>query len=241
MFDISVTRWQNGMTNARDTETLSDLPLPNRMRLSELSDDFHQFNELVWSGLGFLPQPADKGIIQGTGFLKNLQPTFRMNKGFRMWADFLFGINALTGHLRVGLVDGPATISNTVTDGIYMRTAGTANIDVVLSVNSQLLVQTGAARLVDPAGYEHPITFQLYWDGGLYASAPNGRIVWEISGPGIVTPARGSFGGSSAYPFPDGFPRSTMLTPGIGSTAAMQIDMLAVYKDRFNILMNPTF
>lgn len=255
MFENTVTRNQWGSNNTRDTETFSDQPVEDRTKVHEYNNDFDEWNTANYtisnSGAGttFTAIAGDGGIIQavtnaaGNSFysVQNVRADYTLALGLRLWMDWLISTDNALSNLLAGLINitaAPFTAAN-ITDGIYLLSAGTTALSVVVAVGGVKTTVANAAVL-NP-GLGNYVTFKIYWDGGIYQAAPNGRIVWELSGPGVVTPARGEIAA------PVNFPGATALSPTWGiqnSTAVartMNVDLYSVIKDRVNFLATPVF
>ncbi len=255
MFDHSVSRFQFGVTNARDTETFSDLSVEDDSKLHYYLDDFDYYtgpvavgttNGLTLSGVGATAAmaAADGGAINligaTTGFTASLQRSagsFQITKGFRTWFQARVTLDALADQLIAGLCDVTATPFTAITDGIWLSSAVTTGI---LSVNVAVggvvtTVNTGVAAVPGSV-----LTFKAYWDGGIYGGSPNGRVVWEVSGPGASVNVRGEIAAPANYP------GVTLLAPVVGilgtaGTPTLTVDLLMAVKDRVNLLVTPTF
>lgn len=265
MYDLQVTRNQFGANNTRDTETFSDQPVEDRTKVHEYNNDFDEFNTANYTvtALGvaattFGAVIGDGGIIQAVssananaGYsLQNVRADYLMALGFRCFGDFVVSTDSALSNLLVGLINttaAPFTPAN-ITDGIYMQTLGTTAINVIAVAGGNAKVTVANAAVLNP-GLGNYVTFKFYWDGGIYAAAPAGRILYELSGPGVVAPARGSFSNvaNSANPLPVGWPSAAFLNPTIAFTAStaaartMNADLFSVIKERVNVLVTPPF
>lgn len=263
MYDYSVTRNQYGANNTRDTETFSDQPVEDRTKVHEYNNDFDEFNTTNYTvtaigtaGTTFQAIAGDGGIVQAVGgaainsgySLQNTRADYVMALGLRCFADFIFSVDSALANILVGLLNttaAPFTPAN-ITDGIYVQSLGTTALNVIAVAGGNAKITQAAVAVLNP-GLGNYVTFKAYWDGGIYAAAPAGRIVWELSGPGVVAPVRGSFGGASASVLPVGWPSATALNPTMGftsSTAAARtqnLDLFSVIKERVNVLVTPTF
>lgn len=258
MFDNSVTRNPFGLTNARDSETFSDLPVLDLSKIHHYLDDFDYYNGPVTatttngytlSGVGATVTFAslDDGAINlnalTTGFIASLQratSTFSTQIGFRTWFQALMSLSTLASAAQViaGLTNLTATPFTAITDGVWFSSdaAGAGALSINVAVGSVVTTKTLGVNIV--AG--QPAVYKWYWDGGVYASAPLGRVVWEVSGPGVSANARGS------VPAPVNFPGATLMAPQVGlkataGTPALTLDLLMAVKDRNNLLATPAF
>ena len=263
MYDLQVTRNQFGANNTRDTETFSDQPVEDRTKVHEYNNDFDEFNTANYTvtALGvaattFGAIAGDGGIIQSissananAGYsMQNVRADYSMQLGFRCFATWLVSTDSALSNLLVGLFNttaAPFTPAN-ITDGIYMQTLGTTAINIIAVAAGGTKITQSAVATLNP-GLANYVNFKFYWDGGIYAAAPAGRIIWELSGAGVVAPVRGSFGGSSAFALPAGFPSAVNLNPTIAFTAStgvartMNADLFSIIKERTNILVTPPF
>lgn len=255
MFDFAVSRNQNGANNTRDTETFSDQYVEDRTKVHEYNNDFDEWNTANYtissSGAGttFTSIAGDGGIIQavtaaaGGNFYsaQNVRADYLMQIGYRLFHEFLISVDNALANIIAGLLNITATpfTGASQTDGIYLLSAGTTALSVNVAVGG-VITSVANAAVLNP-GLGNYINFKAYWDGGIYAAAPKGRVVWELSGTGVVTPARGEIAA------PVNYPGATLLSPTWGvqaSTAAartMNIDLFSVIKDRVNVLATPTF
>lgn len=254
MFDNQVSRNQNGANNTRDTETFSDQYVEDRTKVHEYNNDFDEWNTANYTisnlnaGTTFTAVAGDGGIIQAitsatiNSFYsaQNVRADYLMQLGYRCFFEFLLSVDSALANLIAGLLNITATpfTGGSQTDGIYLTNVGTA-LSVTVAVGGvKTTVATGAVLNPGLANY---LSFKAYWDGGIYAAAPAGRIIWELAGAGVVAPVRGEIAA------PAGFPSATNLTPTWGvqdSTAVartMNIDLFSVIKDRVNVLATPTF
>lgn len=250
MYDIRVTRFGGGVVNSTDNGIFSDLPIPERItKLHEYSQDFDQFVAGDWvitlNGGTAALAAGDGGLLLLTTVVSNfveVQKTpadFLLAKNFRSWFQCRAAVDNILGAVVAGLINvnaAPFTPANN-TDGIYFLTDGTGALSGVVAVGgvrtSTLLgnLLVGGAQAV----------LSWYYDGGVYAAAPNGRIVFEARGPGVSAPAR------VMVPAPATFPGAVNLAPVVGvnaTTAAIRtltVDLLDAIKERDNINATPTF
>lgn len=265
MFDYSVTRNQYGQTNSRDTETFSDLPVQDESKLHIYIDDLDYYsgpvtaattNGYTLSGTGATAAIAavDNGVINiigaTTGFIATLQRSqgnFKIAAGLRTWFECLASLSTLasSAQLILGLTNVTATPFTAITDGVWFSSDASGN--GVLSINVAVGSVVTTVALVSPTGAGVNVvagatsfgTYKWYWDGGNYA-APNGRIVWEVSGAGVSANSRGEVAA------PANFPGTTLLAPQIGvkataGTPTLALDLVQVIKDRTNINSTPVF
>ena len=256
MLDNQVTRFFPGVNNESDQGLFSDLYLPNRLKVHEFSVDFDppSFDTTDWT------QQLNAGtiaLISGDGGLlaltsavsaitsqEALTQSFQLAKGFRTWFKTSLSVDAVLGLVLVGMLNATATpfTPASQTDGIIFITDNTGALSLVVAV--------GGVRLVVPLGVSL-VAGQLanlgwYYDGGCYASAPLGRIIWEVTGPGVTAKARGEVlipaAGTIAA-----FPGAVNIGPAMGVSAStavarvLTVDYLYAAKDRANINATPSF
>jgi hypothetical protein len=250
MFDNRPTRNQYGANNTRDTETFSDQFVEDRTKVHEYNNDFDEYNTANYtvSGTGTITAVAgDGGIVQAVSTstinsftsLQNIRADYLTALGFRMFHEWVFSVDSALANVIAGLLNTTATpfTGASQTDGMYMTATG-GNVSVNVAVGG-VITTTANVAVLNP-GLTNYVTFKMYWDGGIYY-APFGRVVWELSGAGIVTPARGEIAA------PANFPGATLINPTLGvqaSTAAvrtMNIDLFSIIKDRVNPNATPVF
>jgi hypothetical protein len=254
VYDIRPTRNQFGANNTRDTETFSDQFVEDRTKVHEYNNDFDEYNTgnytvSVNAAGTVTPIAGDGGIVQfatvgaaagNFTVLQNVRADYSEQLGFRIFQEWLFSIGAATANVIAGLLNTTATAFTgaSQTDGVYLLiTAGVLTVNVAVG---GVITSVNTGAVLNP-GLANQITFKAYWDGGIYNAAPAGRIVWELSGAGIVSAVRGSI------PAPVNFPGATLVNPTIGvsnSTAAnnlMNVDLFSIIKDRQNPNATPVF
>jgi hypothetical protein len=253
MYDNSVTRYRFGMTNARDTETYSDLPVQDFSKFHDYLEDFDYYvgpvtatttNGYTLSGTGATAAlaAADGGVVNligaTTGFIATLQRSqgsFKAETGKRIWYGALLTLDSLANIVIAGLTEVNTTPFTAVNHGVYfLSTVTTGELNIVVSVNGVLTTVDTGVQMV--AGQQ--ASLKWYWDGGDYG--PTGRIVWEASGPGVTAPARGVIAA------PANFPEATLLAPvtgikGTAGTPTLAVDLLMAIKERANINSTPAF
>lgn len=252
MFDNSVSRFAQGQTNTRDQGIMSDLYVNDRIgKIHEYSQDFDQFIAGDWTvTLG----GGSQALIAGDGGINQLQSAasaatliqktpanYQLAKTFRTWGRFTSQIDSILGAVFHGLVNAtvaPFTPAN-VTDGIYMLTDGTGAVSFAIAVGGVRTIVAANVLLVAAAQYQ----YSFYYDGAVYASAPNGRVVHELSGPGVSAKVRIA----QVVPAGNAFPGAVNLAPisGVNATTAvartMLLDTIWVAKDRANINATQAF
>lgn len=257
MFDNQVTRNQFGQSNARDTELFSDMYIQDETKSHVYIEDWDYYNgpatataaggfTLSGTGATAAQVAGDGGILQLTAatsaFIATLQRTiadFSIAAGFRTWYRALLQLSSLanSGQIIAGLTNVTATPFTAITDGVWFSTTvATGAISLNVAVGSVVTTVALGSNLVAAALAD----LKWYWDGGIYAAAPNGRIVGEVSGPGVSVAAR------VEIPAPVNFPGVTLLAhqTGLKATAGaptLGIDLIMGVKDRVNYLATPTF
>ena len=266
MFDNQVTRQQYGNVNLRDTDILSDQPIQDSSLYHQYYNDFDDYVAANWTvtqiGAGTAPALAagDGGIITMiTGATaknsisnQKLFPSFSTQLGVRFWGRIVFSVDSLLANVIIGKTNSTTTpyTGGQITDGVYLTTTGgTGVVKFNVAASGTITTVTTTTSLV--AGLGNYCRFSWYWDGGIYAAAPSGRVVCQVDGwptlggSGVTAPARAEFGGSSANALPAGYPTATNTTMQFdvqANTAAartMNVDMIQFTKERYNILTTP--
>jgi hypothetical protein len=255
MFDNVVSRFSKGLNNETDQGIFSDLYVNNRTGvLHEYSQDFDQYVAGDWTvtGAGSAALAAgDGGLLALTSPVSTFQSmqknpaNFQFAKGFRSWGRILTQLDSLLGSTIFGLLNVTVTpfTGASQTDGIYFTSAvTTGEISLNVAVGGVIsTLDTGTAIVVGS-----PFTASFYYDGGVYATAPNGRIVFQISGAGVTAKARGEIAVPASGTIA-AFPGAVNITPTLGvnaSTAVARVlttDLLYFAKDRANINATPAF
>lgn len=256
MFDNTVSRFNPGVTNSRDTGLLSDLYVNNRIdRIHEYPQDFDQFVAADWvvTGAGTAALTAgDGGILLLTttaSTFESVQKTpaaFPMTKGLRSWFTAQVQVDNVLGLLIAGLLNATATpfTGASQTDGAYFLSTNTGALSFNVAVGGVIASVNLGVSLV--AGAIANANLSFYWDGGCYAAAPLGRVVFEASGAGVTANVRGEIAVPASGTIA-AFPGAVNLAPIFGvsaSTAAVRtavIDKLYAAKDEVNINATPAF
>lgn len=256
MFDTSVSRFNPGVTNSRETGLLSDLFVNNRIdRIHEYPQDFDQFVTADWvvTGAGTAALTAgDGGILLLTttaSTFESVQKTpaaFPMTKGLRTWFTAQVQVDNVLGLLIAGLLNATATpfTGASQTDGAYFLSTNTGALSFNVAVGGVIATAALGVSLVPGAIANANLSF--YYDGGVYAGAPLGRVVYEASGAGVTANFRGEILVPSSGTIA-AFPGAVNLAPIFGvsaSTAAVRtavIDKLYAAKDEVNINATPAF
>ncbi len=248
MFDNGVTRYPPGLNNARENGMFSDMYVPERIqRVHEYANDFDQFVVGDWTqqlnGGAIALAAGDGGLITLTSAASAITSqqknpgAWTLAAGLRTWYMMRAAVDNVLGLLFLGLANNTATpfTAGNITDGVYMLTDNAGNVSVVVAVGG---VKTTVATGVKVVGGQQ-FVFSAYWDGACYGAAPNGRVVYELTG--TSAPVRGGIAA------PANFPGATVLTQQMGvsaSTAAarvLTVDALYTAKDRSNINATPAF
>ena len=256
MFDNTVSRLNPGSTNSNPNALLSDLYVNNRIdRLHEYPQDFDQFVAADWviTGAGTAALTAgDGGILLLTttaSTFESVQKTpaaFPMTKGMRTWFTAQVQVDNVLGLLIAGLLNATATpfTGASQTDGAYFLSTNTGALSFNVAVGGVIASSNLGVSLV--AGALANANLSFYYDGGVYAGAPLGRVVFEASGAGVTANVRGEIAVPASGTIA-AFPSAVNLAPIFGvsaSTAAVRtavIDKLYAAKDEVNINATPAF
>lgn len=252
MFDNVVTRDGPGHNSETVNEVFSDLYVENRVgKIHEYPQDFDQYiaaDYTVTLGGGAAALAAgDGGIlslvtaVSAATLIQKTPANYQLVKAFRAWVHFRAQIDNILGAVVHGLINAtaaPFTPAN-VTDGLYMLTDGTGAVSFAVAVGGVRTIVAAGVSLVAAAQY----SFSAYYDGGCYAAAPNGRVVFQITGAGVSANNR------TVIVLPAGttFPGAVNLAPvsGVNATTAaartMLLDLMYVAKDRTNINATPNY
>lgn len=255
MFDIATTRFNPALTNAKDTSIFGDLPVPDRINtLHEYPQDFDQYIAADWTqtlnGGSAALVAGDGGILQIQTVVSNFATVqknpaaFPMTKGRRGWFTAQVQVDSVLGLIIAGLLNATATpfTGASQTDGLYFLSTNTGALSFNVAVGGVISSVSTGVSLV--AGQYANLSW--YYDGGLYAAAPTGRIVWQADGPGVTSNARGGVlvpvTGTIAA-----FPGATNMAPIIGVSASTAVvrtllcDKLYISKDELNPNATPPF
>ena len=256
MFDNVVSRFSKGLNNETDQGIFSDLYVNNRVGvLHEFPEDFDKYAAGDWK---LTLNGGTSALVAGDGGLHALTSAvsviasiqknpanFQLAKGFRAWGRIITQLDSLLGSTIFGLLNATTTpfTGASQTDGVYFTSAvTTGEISFNVAVGSVIsTLDTGVAIVAGS-----PFTASWYYDGGAYAAAPNGRVVFQLSGAGVTAKTRGEIvvptSGTIAA-----FPGAVNITPTLGvnaSTAVARVlttDLLYFAKDRANINATPAF
>jgi hypothetical protein len=261
MFDLQVSRIQFGTNNTRDSELFSDQPVDDWTKNHNYFNDFDDYfgpvapgttGGFTLSGAGAaITQPnVDGGIISinaaaSTATSLQKQGHFMIKAGLRTFFRQLVSIDNVLGLVLAGLTNVTATpfTGGQLTDGVWFSSTNAGVLSINVAVAGVVTTVACGSTLIG-GGFA---TLGWYWDGALYASAPNGRIVWEVAPPpfgvtsGITASARGSILA------PANFPGATLLAflsgvnPSTAAARALQIDYWYGLKDRLNFTQTPPF
>jgi hypothetical protein len=256
MFDNVVSRFSKGANNETDQGIFSDLYVQNRVgTIHEYSQDFDQYVAGDWTttlnGGSSALVAGDGGLLALTSAVSAIASIqknpadFQLALGFRAWGRIMTQLDSLLGSTIFGLLNATTTpfTGASQTDGVYFTSAvTTGEISLNVAVGGVIsTLDTGVAIVVGS-----PFTASFYYDGGVYAAAPNGRIVFQISGTGVTAKARGEIAVPASGTIA-AFPGAVNITPTLGvnaSTAVARVlttDLLYFAKDRANINATPAF
>lgn len=253
MFSNIVTRYPNGVTNARETSILSDISIEDRIgRFHSYEQDFDQYiatdYTLTLNGGAVAAIAGDGGLITLTtavSALTSLQKTpaaFVTAKNFIEIGSFVATVDNLLGLVFAGVLNVTATpfTGASQTDGIYFTTATTGVITANIAVGG-VITSVVMPNTLLVAG--SPASFTFYYDGALYPAAPNGRVIFDVSGAGVTASSRTEI----IVPTASVFPGATVTTPTVAvsaTTAAartLTLDRVWVAKARQNPNASPVF
>lgn len=248
MFDNGVTRFPPGLTNARENGILSDMYVPDRIgRVHEYTNDFDAYAAADWTqqlNAGTIALTAGDGgllaLTSAAGAIvtqEKAPANFTLALGLRAWFRGIAEVDNVLGLIVLGMMNATATpfTGASQTDGVFMLTDNTGAISIVVAVGGVLTTVVTGVSVVAGQFF----TFSWYWDGGCYAAAPNGRIVYELTGTSANV--RG------AIPAPANFPGATAIGPVMGVSAStavarvLTVDLIYAAKDRANINATPAF
>lgn len=253
MFDNTVSRFPPGINNTKENGILSDMFVPDRIgKVHEYANDFDQFIAADWvnTGAGTAALLAGDGglllLTSAVSTFQSLQKTpanFQLAKGFRTWFEERVALDALVGVLLTGLLNVTVTpfTPASQTDGAYfLSTVTTGALTFNISVAGAITSVPCGVSLV--AGQQAKLAF--YYDAAVYAAGyPNGRVIWEVSGPGVTAPARGEIVVPAASAFPGAVNLAETLAVNATTAVArtLTVDSLYAAKDRTNINATPAF
>lgn len=255
MFDNATTRFPRGLNASSEAGIFSDMPLPDRIaKIHEYPQDFDQYiaaDYVLTLNGGTVTNPAgDGGVILLTTVVSNfvsVQKTpaaFQNTKGFRTWFQAAAQVDNVLGFLIAGLLNATATpfTPASQSDGFFFTSGAAGALTANVAVGAVIVSVPMGVNLV-AAAYAK---LGIYYDGGVYAQAPLGRVIFEAKGAGVTASSRVSI------PIPASgtiaaFPGAVNLSPIVGvnaSTAAirtMLADFFYAAKDRDNINATPAF
>jgi len=263
MFDVAVSRTQFGWNNTRDTELFSDQPVDDWTKNHNYYQDFDDYfgptavasptaGGFTLSGAGStVTQPnVDGGVISinaaaSTATSLQKQGHFKIQAGLRVWFRQLIAVDNVLGLVLAGMTNVTATpfTGGQITDGAWFSSTNTGALSFNVAVGGVVTTQACGVSLVNG----NFANLGFYWDGGLYSSAPAGRVVWECGPPpfpltsGLTANARGEIAA------PANFPGATLLAflsgvfPSTAASRALQVDYWYGLKDRINYLQTPPF
>jgi hypothetical protein len=271
MYDVQVSRTQFGWNNTRDTELFSDQPVDDWTKNHNFYNDFDDYfgpantggstttNGYTLVAGGAAPN-ATAALANGDGGILTVSQTvatannfavlqkqghFVPRAGLRMFQRQLVSVDNVLGLLLSGMTNVTATpfTGGSITDGVWFSSTSAGVLSINVAVGGVVTTTACGVSLIS-GNYA---ALGWYWDGGIYAGAPNGRIVWECAPPpfpltsGLTAPARGSI------PSPANFPGATLLSflTAVQSSSAVarsfNVDYWYALKDRVNALQTPPF
>lgn len=253
MLDNTVTRFAKGCNSSTDQGIFSDLYVQERIaKVHEYVQDFDQYVAADWTqqlnGGTIALVAGDGGLLALTTLAsvitsqEKAPANFQLAKGFRAWYQTQLSVDAVVGLVLAGLMNATATpfTAGSQTDGVIFLSDNAGALSIVVAVGGTRLVTAMGVNLV--AGQVAKLSF--YYDGGVYAAAPNGRVIWEATGTSanargeVAIPASGTIAA---------FPGAVNLGPAMGVSAStavarvLTVDTVYVAKDRANINATPAF
>jgi len=257
MYDNRVSRFYPGSNSATDDGIFSDLYVQERIqKVHEYSNDFDTFVAGDWTqqlNAGTQALIAGDGgilsVVSAVSVINSAEKNpadFQLAKGFRAWYSTLLQVDSVLGLVIAGLLNATATpfTAGSQTDGVFFLTDNTGALSIVVAVGGVKVTTAMGTSLVPGAVPNAKLSW--YYDGGVYASAPNGRIVWEAKGAGVTNVVRGSVPIPSAGTI-SAFPGAVNIGPvfGVSATTAvartLNIDYIWAVKDRSNINASSQF
>ena len=256
MFDNKITRHGSntgggGVNSDRVNGIFSDLGVPNPWNYHIYTNDFDTFAAGDWTVTKVGTGTAALGLTSGGGLLLTnttgtsdaismqlVDASFQLASGFRCWGKVIAQASSSLTNLVIGLGNTTTTPEAGFTDGIWLSTAATTALQMNIQANSGTVQTLAATPTLVTA---KPFTFAWYYDGACYSGPQYGRVVFEVSGPGVSAPWRGSIACGSTFPF------TTLLAPQIAvqNTTALasvlSIDFVGVVLDRTNVNATPVF
>jgi len=254
MFDLATSRFTPAMNQTSQNAILSDLPVPDRIdALHEYAQDFDQYVAADWTqtlnggSAGLIA--GDGGILQIQSVVSNfatVQKTpasFPHSKGKRTFFTTQVQVDNVLGLIIAGTLNATATpfTPASQTDGAYFLSTNTGALSFNVAVGGVIATVACGVSLVN-ATY---VNLSYYYDGAVYASAPFGRIVWQVD-TGATANARGEIAVPASGTIA-AFPSAVNCAPIVGvsaSTAAVRTflcDKLYCAKDEININATPPF
>lgn len=255
MLDNALSRFPKGLNNESDQGIFSDLYLPFRVgKVHEYPNDFDQFTAGDWTstGAGSAALTAgDGGLLLLTSpvstfqSLQKLPANFQLAKGFRSWYQTRVTLDSFLGTIIAGLLNVTATpfTGASQTDGAYFLSAVTTGL---LSFNVAVggVIASVATGVGLVAASQAALSW--YYDGAVYASAPLGRVIWEVTGAGVTASARGEIavpasGTITAFPGAVNLSETWGVNASTAAARVLTIDSVYAAKDRANINATPAF
>lgn len=255
MFDITVTRFAKGCNSSSEQGIFSDMFVQERIaKVHEYSNDFDAYAAADWTqqlNAGTIALVAgDGGLLALTTAAsaitsqEDTPPSFQLAKNFRAWYQTQFSVDNVLGLTLNGLMNATATpfTAGSQTDGVIFLSDATGALSIVVAVGGVRSVTALGVSLV--AGQLARLSF--YYDGGVYAAAPNGRVVFQAEGPGVTANVRGEVaipasGTISAFPGAVNLGAAMGVSASTAAVRVMNVDYVYVAKDRANINATPAF
>lgn len=259
MLDNQTSRYYPGQNCERDNGIMSDLPVLYHIgRVHEYQNDFDDYfgpaaagSSGGWTltGAGSAANVAGDGaflnLVSPVSAFQSIQKvpaSWVVARGLRGWGQFQLAIDSLLGSIVAGIMNLTATpfTPASITDGIYFTSAANTGVLTANVANAGVISSIVLATSLVP---NQQALLSAYWDGGVYSSAPGGRVIFEASGPGVTANVRGEFV----------IPASTAIagtvaqavTLGVNASTAvartLSTDRVYVAKDEININSTPPF
>lgn len=254
MFDIATTRFPKALNNSTDQGIMSDLPVLDRIsKVHEYPNDFDAYSAGDWTvtGAGTAALTAGNGglllLTTTASTFESIQDNpvaYQMTKGFRNWFQCYAQVDNVLGFIIAGLLNATGTpfTGASQTDGIYFLSGAAGALTANVAVGGVIASVPLGVNLVAAAQAK----LSWYYDGGVYAAAPNGRVIFEAKGPGVTATSRveiavPSAGTIAAFP---GAVNTGLIVGVNASTAAVRtltLDLLYGAQDRDNVNATPAF
>lgn len=255
MFDIATTRVPRAFNASTEQGIMSDLPLLDRIsKVHEYPNDFDAFVAADWTqtlnGGSAALTAGNGGLLLLTTVASNFATiqdnpvAYQMARGFRDWFQCYAQVDNVLGFIIAGLLNATATpfTGASQTDGIYFLSGAAGALTANVAVGGVIASVPLGVNLVAAAQAK----LSWYYDGAVYAAAPNGRVIFEAKGPGVTATSRveiavPSAGTIAAFP---GAVNTGLIVGVSASTAAVRtltVDLMYGAQDRDNINATPSF